>query len=543
MISGLSGAGVPARPTEVRFLMTVTTMQTAVSIAKPVLSLQGISKRFGGVIALDGVDLHLYAGQVVALVGENGAGKSTAVKIMTGIFRSDSGTVLIEGEPVQLHGTQDAWKCGVTAVHQETVMFDDLSVAENIFMGHLRTRKDGLLDWAEMRRRAAEILDELESDIAPDTLLSSLSVAQKHMVGIARALSHDAKVVIMDEPTAALSQQEIRELYKIIRRLQGSGKAILYISHKFDEIFAIADRYTVFRDGSFVGEGMIAEVDEDQLVRMMVGRSVKQLFPKPDITIGEPVLEVEGLGNDREFEDISFTLHRGEVLGFYGLIGAGRTEVMEALFGLKPFTRGVMKRQGTELRHASPRQAIDQGIVYVPEDRQRSGAILAMSIRENITLPSIRALARGVFLNDAAERGLSQQFREKLSIKCASLDQKVGELSGGNQQKVVIGKWLATKPGIIVLDEPTKGIDVGSKSAVHAFIGDLVKDGLSVIMVSSELPEVMGMCDRIVVMHQGRMARIFDRPDFTAEAIVAAATGLGPRPSEENSDAETPSAA
>ncbi|MDR3515924.1 MAG: sugar ABC transporter ATP-binding protein [Azospirillaceae bacterium] len=518
-------------------------MNTADQDKNPVLALQGIKKHFGGVKALDGVTLNLYAGQVVALVGENGAGKSTAVKIMTGIFRPDAGTILINGEAVSLHSTQDAWKNGVTAVHQETVMFDDLSVAENIFMGHLENRRGGLLDWAGMNRRAAQILLELESDIRADMLLNNLSVAQKHMVEIARALSHDSKVVIMDEPTAALSQQEIQELYKIIRRLQAAGKAILYISHKFDEIFAIADRYTVFRDGCFVGEGRIADVNEDELVRLMVGRSVRQLFPKPTVTIGGPVLEVQGLGNDREFEDISFTLHKGEVLGFYGLVGAGRTELMEALFGLKPVTHGAILRNGTPMAHGSPRAVIDQGIVYVPEDRQHSGVILPMSIRNNLTLPSIRALATGIFLNNAKEKALSQQFRERLSIKCANLDQKVSDLSGGNQQKVVIGKWLATRPDIIVLDEPTKGIDVGSKSAVHAFIGDLVKQGLSVIMVSSELPEVMGMADRIIVMHQGRIARSFDRATFSAEAIVAAATGLFARSSQEGAHAQTSSAA
>jgi rhamnose transport system ATP-binding protein len=519
------------------------TMETTVTAGMPVLSLQGIKKHFGGIKALDGVNLDLYAGQVVALIGENGAGKSTAVKIMTGIYRPDDGAILIEGNPVHLTGTQDAWRHGVTAVHQETVMFDDLSVAENIFMGHMATRAGGLLDWAGMRERAARILQDLESDIRADMPLTALSVAQKHMVEIARALSHDAKVVIMDEPTAALSQQEILELYKIIRRLQAAGKAILYISHKFDEIFAIADRYTVFRDGCYVGDGMIADVSEDDLVRMMVGRSVKQLFPKPQVTIGLPVLEVDGLGNDREFEDIRFTLHEGEVLGFYGLVGAGRSELMEALFGLKPVTHGTIRRHGAPMAQGSPRDVIDQGIVYVPEDRQKSGVILPMSIRDNITLPSIASLAKGIFLNDKAEKTLSERFRERLSIKCADLDQKVSELSGGNQQKVVIGKWLATTPDIIVLDEPTKGIDVGSKAAVHAFIGELVENGLSVIMVSSELPEVMGMADRIIVMHQGRMVRSFDRSDFSAEAIVAAATGLAGKGTQESTDAKTITAA
>jgi rhamnose transport system ATP-binding protein len=501
-------------------------MRHVPSQESPALALEGIRKSFVGVKALDGVDLKLYPGQVMALVGENGAGKSTAVKIMTGIYRPDAGRIVVEGQAVEFKNTQDAWNAGVTAVHQETVMFDELSVAENIFMGHM-LGKGGRLDWAEMNARAAAILEQIEADFGARTPLKALSVAQKHMVEIARALSHDSRVVIMDEPTAALSRHEIEELYRIVHRLKDAGKAILFISHKFDEIFAIADRYTVFRDGAYVGDGLIADVTEEELVRMMVGRSVSQLFPKQEVAIGEPVLEVEDLSNATEFDGISFTLHKGEVLGFYGLIGAGRTEVMETLFGLKAPTRGRIRLNGQTVTARTPKDVIDRGIVYVPEDRQHSGAILPMSIRDNITLPSIRRLARGIFLNDGGELDMSRRYAERLAVKCASLDQKVSELSGGNQQKVVIGKWLATEPKIIILDEPTKGIDVGSKSAVHAFVGELVKQGLSVIMVSSELPELMGMSDRIIVMHQGLAVRTVERADFDAELIAAAATGLG----------------
>ena len=492
----------------------------------PTLRLDGIKKSFVGVKALDGVHLSLYPGEVVALIGENGAGKSTAVKIMTGIYRPDSGRILVEGREVELRSTQDAWNAGITAVHQETVMFDELSVAENIFLGHMLRGKGGVLNWAEMSRRAAAILKELDADFDARTPLKALSVAEKHLVEIARALSHDSSVMIMDEPTAALSRHEIDDLYAIINRLKAAGKAILFISHKFDEVFAIADRYTVLRDGAYVAEGRIADVTEADLVRMMVGRSVDQLFPKPEIEVGEPVLEVRDFSNATEFENISFTLHRGEVLGFYGLVGSGRTELMETLFGLKRPTRGTIRLNGEDLSASSPQDAIRRGVVYVPEDRQHSGAILPMSIRDNITLPSIRRLARGPFLNDRAELDMSRRFADLLSVKRASLEQRVDELSGGNQQKVVIGKWLATEPKIIILDEPTKGIDVGSKSAVHAFIGELVARGLSVIMVSSELPELMGMSDRIIVMHQGLAVRTIVRDDFSAEAIAAAATGL-----------------
>ncbi len=501
-------------------------MPSSAAPETPVLSLQGIRKHFGGVKALDGVELDLPAGQVVALVGENGAGKSTAVKIMTGIYRPDAGRILVEGRPVELRSTQDAWAHGITAVHQETVMFDELSVAENIFTGRLLRKPTGLVDWAGMRRRAAEILRGLETDLSPDAPLKALSVAQKHLVEIARALSHESRVLIMDEPTAALSSHEIEELFAIVRRLRDAGKAILFISHKFDEIFAIADRYTVFRDGCHVGAGRIADVDRDARVKLMVGRPVTQLFPKAEVELGETVLEVRGLSNATEFEDVSFSLHRGEVLGFYGLVGAGRTELMEALFGLTPVTRGEVLLDGEPVALRSPRDAIDRGIVYVPEDRQRHGAILPLPVQHNVTLPSLRRLARHLFLDDAAELELTGDIVDRLSVKCAGPDQRVADLSGGNQQKVVIGKWLATRPRIIILDEPTKGIDVGSKAAVHAFIGELVRQGLSVIMVSSELPEVMGMSDRVVVMSKGRLKGVLERERFSAEAIVTAATGI-----------------
>jgi rhamnose transport system ATP-binding protein len=492
----------------------------------PVLALEGIKKQFAGVRALDGVDLELPAGQVVALIGENGAGKSTAVKIMTGIYRPDAGRILIEGRPVELHSVQDGWRNGITVVHQETVMFDELSVAENIFTGHLIRTRLGLVDWPAIRRRATAILRSLESDLSVDARLGTLSVAQKHLVEIARALSHDSRVMIMDEPTAALSSHEVEELFTIVGRLKASGQPILFISHKFEEVFAIADRYTVFRDGACTGAGKIADVTQDELVRLMVGRPVSERFPKAVVPIGEPVLEVTGLSNATEFEDISFTLHRGEVLGFYGLIGAGRTQLMEALFGLGPVTRGELRLHRERFVPGSPRGAIERGMVYVPEDRQRHGAILAMSVAHNLTLPSLRTLSHHLFLDAAAERELSGQIIERLSVRCGSAAQRVADLSGGNQQKVVIGKWLATRPGIVILDEPTKGIDVASKAAVHGLISELVLDGLSVILVSSEIPELIGVADRVIVMSKGRIVAVRDRTELDAEDLVAAAAGI-----------------
>jgi rhamnose transport system ATP-binding protein len=491
----------------------------------PVLALEGVKMHFDGVRALDGVELQLPAGLVVALLGENGAGKSTAVKIMTGIHRPDAGRILIHGAPVELHSVQDAWRHGITAVHQEPVMFDELSVAENIFAGHLIRNRIGLVDWSGMRRRATEILRSLESDLDVAAPLRGLSVAQKHLVEIARALSHDSQAIILDEPTAALSSHEIEELFTVVRRLAASGKAILFISHKFDEIFAIADRYTVFRDGCYVGAGKISDVTQDHLVGLMVGRPVTELFPKAEVSIGEPVLEVTGLSNDTEFDDISFTVHRGEILGFYGLVGAGRTELMAALFGLGLVTRGEVRLHRTPLSARSPRDAIDRGMVYVPEDRQRDGAILALSVANNVTLPSLQRLSHYLFLDDPAEREMTREIVDRLSIKCTSTEQRVADLSGGNQQKVVIGKWLAIRPEVIILDEPTKGIDVGSKAAIHRLIGELVLRGLSVILVSSELPELMGVADRVVVMNKGRIVRVLERSAFDAGDIVTAATG------------------
>ncbi|WP_037446034.1 sugar ABC transporter ATP-binding protein [Skermanella stibiiresistens] len=495
------------------------------------LALAGVSKSFPGVKALDDVRLELRAGEVMALVGENGAGKSTLVKILTGIERPDAGGITIDGSPVSFGSPHDAWLAGITAIHQETVMFDDLTVAENIHMGHHPTLGRGpfrrFVDWRAMKARTRAVLARLEVDIQPDTVLRDLTVARKHIVGIAKALSHDARIVIMDEPTAALSQHEIAELYKIVGQLKAAGKAILFISHKFDEIFAIADRWTVLRDGRFIGAGAIGEVTRDELVTMMVGRRLDQVFPKITVPLGETVLEVNDLSHPTEFDGIGFKLRRGEILGFYGLVGAGRSEAMQALFGITKPSRGRVRIAGRDVVVRNPSDAIRAGIAYVPEDRQVQGAILPMGITENITLPVVDRVNGGPVLRPARERAVARRFGERLAVKATHWDQPVGTLSGGNQQKVLIAKWLATNPAVIILDEPTKGIDVGSKAAVHEFMGELVRSGLAVILVSSELPEIMGMSDTIIVMHEGRIRRRFSRAEATAEAIVTAATGGG----------------
>ncbi|HDZ8013309.1 rhamnose transport system ATP-binding protein [Citrobacter amalonaticus] len=497
-------------------------------MSTPLLQLHGITKIFPGVRALENVQLDLWPGKVTALVGENGAGKSTLVKVMTGIYQPEEGEILYKAIPIQLPNPEAAHKVGITAIHQETVLFDELSVTENIFVGqYLYTGLFKKLDWPEMHRRAQAILTRLEVQIDPRATLKTLSIAQRHMVAIARALSFEAQVVILDEPTAALSQHEILEFYQIVERLKQEGKAILFISHKFDEIFELADHYTILRDGAFVSSGDIHEISEERMVAMMVGRAITQTFPKVACEKGETVLEVKDLCHPTEFAHIDFTLRKGEILGFYGLVGAGRTELMQALSGVSRPSHGEIRLNGRAIHFHQPADAIRAGIVCVPEERQKQGAIIEMSIAENISLPQLSKLnPRGV-LNAAREWQLADSYAKRLQVKAFSWRQAVETLSGGNQQKVVIGKWLATHPEVIILDEPTKGIDIGSKAAVHQFMSELVAQGLAVIMVSSELPEVMGMADRIIVMHEGLMVAQYRAGEATAEAIVSAASGIG----------------
>ncbi|MEQ5870827.1 sugar ABC transporter ATP-binding protein [Sagittula sp. NFXS13] len=497
------------------------------SAETPVLELRDITKTFPGVKALDGVSLELYPGQVTALIGENGAGKSTLVKTLTGIYQPDGGAIHVAGEPVVFATAQDASAAGITAIHQETVLFDELTVAENIFIGHAPRGRFGLIDWKIMRTRAAEILTRIGAALHPDTPLRDLGIASKHLVAIARALSVDARVVVMDEPTAALSHKEIEELYELVDRLKAEGRAILFISHKFDEVFRIADRYTVFRDGTHVGAGLMADVTESDLVKMMVGRDVNQIFPERAKAPGDEVLKVVGYAHPTEFEDITFTLRRGEILGFYGLVGAGRSEVMQALFGITKPSKGVTRIDGQIKVIRSPAEAVEAGIVYVPEDRGKQGAVIGLPIFQNVTLPSLGQTSRSGFLRLSEEFALARAYTERLDLRAAALDQDVGNLSGGNQQKVVIAKWLATKPRVIILDEPTKGIDIGSKAAVHAFMAELAAEGLSVIMVSSEIPEVLGMSDRVIVMREGLIAAELEGDNLTPETLVRHAAGIG----------------
>lgn len=497
-------------------------------MSQPKLSLTGISKSFPGVRALDGVSLELYSGEVTALIGENGAGKSTLVKTLTGIYQPEEGEIRIDGELVSLPSPHSAFELGITAIHQETVLFDEMSVAENIYLGHSPKTRFGTIDWSEMYAKASAVLDGMgAAHINAETPLKELGIANKHLVAVARALSIEAQIVIMDEPTASLSHKEIEDLFVLIEHLKSEGKAILFISHKFDEIYRIADRYTVFRDGGMVGKGKLEDAPQNEIIQMMVGRSVDQIFPARKSSIGEAVLRVSQLSHPTEFDDISFELRQGEILGFYGLVGAGRSEVMQALFGITRPSYGEIMLDENPQNSKSPADAIEAGIVYVPEERGKQGIVADLPIFQNVSLPSLRKTSKSGVLQLANEFALTREYTERLDLRSASLSQNAGTLSGGNQQKIVIAKWLATQPRVIILDEPTKGIDIGSKAAVHEFMGDLVAQGLSVIMVSSELPEIMGMSDRVIVMREGRIiAEHINDDNLDASTLLKDAAGI-----------------
>jgi rhamnose transport system ATP-binding protein len=504
---------------------------------QPLLSLRGLHKRFGPTHALRGVDLDLVPGEVLALIGENGAGKSTLVKILTGVYPLDEGEIRLNGEPLHLARAHDAHAAGIVAVHQETVMFEELSAAENIFIGRQPMRGwPGLkvIDWPTMNREAQRVLDQVGAGFAATTPVRELSLAQRHLIEIARALSQQAKVVILDEPTAALSQAEIRDFYGIVRGLKAQGVAVLFITHKFDELFAVCDRYVVLRDGASVGTGTMAEADEAGLVRLMAGRAIDQIYPSVRSVPGEVVLQVRGLSHPTEFDKLNFDLRRGEILGFYGLVGAGRSEAMLALMGLNPQASGDVTIDGQRINIREPADAIAAGLAYVPEERQRQGGVLSFSVRHNMSLAALAGprhglhgqMSRGPWLSGLRESEFAQRMIQRLSIKTASHDTPLSGLSGGNQQKVVIAKWLGLNPRIVILDEPTKGIDVGAKQAVYQLIAEMVEQGLAVILVSSELPEVMHLAHRVIVMRRGRQVHEFAQGEADAEAIVSAASGL-----------------
>jgi rhamnose transport system ATP-binding protein len=476
------------------------------------LTLTDIRKSFGGVRALERASLELPRGAVTALIGENGAGKSTLVKILSGVYQPDAGEISFNGEAVRIANPQAARALGIGVVHQECLAFDNLSVAENLFV-NAQPSVRGLVNWRALRAQAAAVLRDLDADFDADIPAGRLSIAQKHVMQIARALTHESRVLIFDEPTASLSQRECAELFRIMRALRDAGCALLFISHKFDEIFELADRYTVFRDGVSVSAGLVSDVTSDELIGLMVGRPVGQLLPKLETEPGAELLRVENLGRAGEFEDVSFALHAGEILGVYGLVGAGRTELAQVLFGIHAATSGAVTVAGGAA-----------GVALVPEDRQRQGAVLPFSVKANLALPNLATLAPRGWCSAAREAQLAREWIDRLSIRAQGPDQPVHHLSGGNQQKVVIAKWLARNPRVLILDEPTKGIDVGAKAAVHAVTSEFARAGGCVLMISSDLPEILGMSDRILVMRRGRVRGHFTRAQATSESLLRAAS-------------------
>ncbi len=492
------------------------------SDTQPIFHIQHISKSFGGVHALQDVHFEIFPGEVHALLGENGAGKSTLIKIITGVYQPDAGELFLDGSPIRFADTRAAQAHGVAAIYQEPSLFPDLDIAENIMIGRQPMGRIGV-DWKRMYQEAGALLRRLGMALDPRTKARELSVAQQQVVEIARALSINAKVLIMDEPTSSLTQHEVDELFTIVRQLRASGTAIVFISHRLEELFALADRVTTLRDGAYVGTRAMADVTTDELIRMMVGRTLGELFPKQSVAAGEVVLEVTGLGVAGSFADVSFELRRGEILGMAGLIGAGRTNVARALFGTEPATSGTIKLDGKVVTIRSPDAAMALGIGYVPEDRKEHGLVLAMSIADNITLPVIATFARGGWLDAKRERAAAADGAKQLEVKMSGVEQQAGQLSGGNQQKVVLAKWLGTHPRVLILDEPTRGIDVGTKAAVHALMSSLAAQGMAILMISSELPEILGMSDRILVMREGRLTGQFSRAEATQEQLMAAA--------------------
>ncbi len=497
-----------------------------------ILEVRGASKFFPGIKALDRVDLTLRSGEVHALIGENGAGKSTLVKVLTGVLAPTAGTLSFLGKPHKFGCPAEARAAGIAVIHQEPCTFPDLTVAENVFLGRMpRCRSGlrgllGLLDWGTTRARARELLDRVELLVSTDALLRELSVAEQHLVAIARALSEEASLVIMDEPTSALSRRETEDLFRIIRGLREDGRAILFISHKFDELFAIADSYTVLRDGRYVGEGAMRDTHAEELIHRMTGREIGRPSAERSPPSRTEIISVEGFSRAGYFRDISFSLHKGEILGMFGLVGAGRSDLVRSLMGLEPRDAGRVRFKGADVTIAGPGDALGLGIAHVPEDRQGQGLIGAMSIRDNVTLPQVAALARGPFLNGTAEEAIVADYGTRMEIKAASWHERANHLSGGNQQKVVLAKWLATKPTVLILDEPTKGIDIATKAAVHAFVSTLASQGLAILLISSELPELLCLSDRILVLYDGRITARIDRPDAEEATILRAATGL-----------------
>jgi ribose transport system ATP-binding protein len=495
-----------------------------------VLRMEGISKAFPGVQALDHVDFEARPGEVVALVGENGAGKSTLVKILSGAYRKDSGRIILDGREVEIESPQRAQQLGIAIIYQEFNLTRNQTVAANIFIAREPRASGlgrflGLVDRRRMEEEAQQALDRIKAQVPAQARVRDLSVAQQQMVEIAKALAIEAKIMIMDEPTAALGENEVGVLFEIVHSLKAQGIAIIFITHRLEEIFRVADRVVVLRDGQRVGEMPIAEATTDRIVQMMVGRKLQDIFHKEQAEIGTPVLEVRRLSRKGAVKDVSFTLRRGEILGFAGLVGAGRTEMARLLFGADAKDGGEILVEGRPVPLNSPDDAVRAGVGFVPEDRSLQGLVLKLPVLENIVLATLDRHSKAGWMEQAKMEQTAGDYVDRLSIRTPDLRHKTMFLSGGNQQKVVLAKWLASQPKILILDEPTRGIDVGAKAEVHALMSQLAKSGMGIIMISSELSEVLGMSDRIVVMHEGSVAAILDRARATQELIMAFASG------------------
>ena len=494
---------------------------------KPILELENISKSFPGVKALNDVRFSIEAGEVHALLGENGAGKSTLIKIISGVHKPDTGVIRWEGQPVVFNNPREAQAHGVATIYQELSLYPELTVAENIFMGHAPKRSIGplkIIDWNTINARALELLYSLNiHDMDVRRKVGTLNVGNRQRVEIAKALSINARVLIMDEPTAALTEADVERLFGIVRILKQRGVAIIYISHRLQEVFELADRVTVLRDGQYVNTKPVSETREPELVSMMVGRTIDNLFPKLPGSPGKTVLEVRSLNRGATTQNVSFTVRAGEIVGMAGLVGSGRSETAQTIFGITPAESGEILVDGQKVNINDPGKAVKLGIAYVPEDRGTQGLIKQMNIRENASLAVLKALSRASFIDFGGERKLATDAIKQMSIRAYSAEQIVNKLSGGNQQKVVISKWLASKPKLLIMDEPTRGIDVGAKSEIHRLMSELaVQQGLAVLMISSELPEVLGMSDRVLVMREGHIAAEFTREEATQERVVTA---------------------
>ena len=489
------------------------------------IEMRGIDKSFGSNQVLKQAGFTLESGEVHALMGENGAGKSTLMKILTGVYTKDAGTVLVDGKEVNYKNPQEAEKAGIVFIYQELNVMFDLTVEENLFMGKEIHGKFGMCDRKAMQKKAREALNTLGVDISPKTVMSELSVGQQQMVEICKALMADAKVIIMDEPTAALTQSETVALFKVIESLRKKGVSMVYISHRMEEIFELCDRITVLRDGSYIGVKNIPETNMNEIVKMMIGREIGERYPSRDVKIGKEVLKVKGLTRKGTFHDVSFSVRAGEVLGVSGLMGAGRTEIMQAIFGNLSYESGSIEIDGKEVKISNPRQAMEQGIGFITEDRKTEGLMLDKSIRENISLCNLGRISKSSVISKEAEKNMVAEAIKDLHIKCFGPYHECNNLSGGNQQKVVLAKWILTNPKILILDEPTRGVDIGAKKEIYSIINKLAAQGVAIIMVSSELPEVLGMSDNIMVVREGEVRGIISYEEANQERVMTLATG------------------